>query len=259
MYQYWQLTILVGVKNHRKLLSPLNSPRSVCAKYKISSKLEDLLFLVQNCDLKDDRCQYWQASRITKKFVTIDFRAFDLCRVSNFIKTDLLQLLLKTIVSSEFTNLGNYGLKDDRCQYWQVSNLTGIENHKKLLSLLNSPPSLCVECKILSKLEHLPFFVQNYGLTDDRCIYWQISIFTGIKKNKKNYCHHWIDRPRFVQSMKFHQNWSICYSSSKTMAWKMAGVKNHKKLLSSMNSAPSACSLWKISWKMVNFIPRPLF
>ena len=32
-------------------------------------------------------------------------------------KLKLLQLLLKTIVTIEFTNLHNYGLKDDRCQY----------------------------------------------------------------------------------------------------------------------------------------------
>ena len=32
-------------------------------------------------------------------------------------KLKLLQLLLKTIVTIEFTNLPNYGLKDDRCQY----------------------------------------------------------------------------------------------------------------------------------------------
>ena len=67
-------------------------------------------------------------------------------------------------------------------------NLTGIENHKKLLSLLNSPPSLCVEYKISSKLKHLPFFVQNfqnYGLTEDRCIYWHVSILTDFKNYKK--------------------------------------------------------------------------
>ena len=44
----------------------------------------------------------------------------------------------------------------------------------------------------------------------------------------------------------------------------MTGVKNHRKLLSPMNSAPSNCSLCKISWKMVNPIPHfpfsvPLF
>ena len=38
-------------------------------------------------------CECWQISRITKKFVIIDFRAFDLCRVSNFIKTEALATL----------------------------------------------------------------------------------------------------------------------------------------------------------------------
>ena len=44
--------------------------------------------------------------------------------------------------------------------------------------------------------------------------------------------------------------------------WQMptlTGVKNHRKLLSSMNSAPPNCSLCKISWKMVNLIPRSPF
>ena len=118
-------------------------------------------------------------------------------------KLKLLQLLFKTMA-----------------RYWQVSNLTGVENHKKQFSLLNSPPSLCLEYEIASKLKHLPFFVQNYGLTDgrcqiERCQYWQAS------KIRKNYCRHWIHRPWFVQRTKFHQNWSIYRSSSKTMAWKM--------------------------------------
>ena len=69
-----------------------------------------------------------------------------------------------------------------------MSNLTGVENHKKLLSLLNSPPSPCVKYKISSELKHLPFFVQNfknYGLTDDTCMYWQVWILTGVKNYKK--------------------------------------------------------------------------
>ena len=40
-----------------------------------------------------DRCQYWQASRITKKFAIIDFKAFDFCRVLHFIKTEALATL----------------------------------------------------------------------------------------------------------------------------------------------------------------------
>ena len=39
----------------------------------------------------------------------------------------------------------------------------------------------------------------------------------------------------------------------------LVGVKNHRKLLPSMNSAPSNCSLCKILWKMVNLIPRSQF
>ena len=67
-------------------------------------------------------------------------------------------------------------------------NLTGVENHKKLLSLLNSPLSLCVEYEISSKLIHLPFFLQNFqkhGLTDDSCLHWQVSILTGVKNYKR--------------------------------------------------------------------------
>ena len=69
-----------------------------------------------------------------------------------------------------------------------MPNLTRVENHKKLLSLLNSSPWLCVEYKISSKLKHLLFLVQNfpnYGLTDDRCIHWQVSILTHVKNYKK--------------------------------------------------------------------------
>ena len=134
-----------------------------------------------------------------------------------------------------------------------------VENPKKLLSLLNSPPSFCVEYKISSKLKHLPFFVQNfqnYGLTS-------INI-DRRQKLQKNYCHHWIQHPRFVQSTKFLQNRRICHYSSKAMASKMtvptlASVKNHKKLSPLVNSAPSNCSLRKISWKIANLISRSLF
>ena len=50
-----------------------------------------------------------------------------------------------------------------------MSNLKGVKNDKKLFSLLNSPPSICVEYEISSKLKHFLFFAQNYGLKDDRC------------------------------------------------------------------------------------------
>ena len=88
-----------------------------------------------------------------------------------------LQLLLKTVVTIKFTTLRNYGLIDDRCQYCQVSNLTGIKNHKKLLSLLNSPPSLCVEYKISSKLK---YFRPKLWLER-----WQVSTLVGVKNHRK--------------------------------------------------------------------------
>ena len=43
--------------------------------------------------------------KLQKTFVTIEFRAFDLCRVLNFIKTE-----------APATFVQNYDLKDDRCQ-----------------------------------------------------------------------------------------------------------------------------------------------
>ena len=142
-----------------------------------------------------------------------------LCKVQNFIKTEALAILAQNYCHHWIHHPCNYGLKEDRYSYWQVSNLTGIENHKKLLSLLNSPPSLWVEYEISSEFKHLLF----YGLTDDRCQNWQSSKIT------KNYCHHWIHHPRFVQSTKFHQNWNICCSSSKTVAEKMTGVNIDKR------------------------------
>ena len=142
----------------------MNSPPSFCVKYEISSKLEHLPFLVKKCGLKGNRYQYWQASRITKNYcqhwihqprfvqnfikigrfaifgpklwpkrwqvplstgvnndrrhklirtvVTIEFTAFDLCRVRN-IKIEAFTVLRL-----------NYGLQDDRCQYWQLSRIT---------------------------------------------------------------------------------------------------------------------------------------
>ena len=116
-------------------------------------------------------------------------------------KLKLLQLLLKTIITIEFTILNNYGLKDDRCQYWKVPNLTSEENHKKQLSLLNSPPSLCVEYEMKLKLKHLLFFVQNYGLKEDRCQHWQVSKITG------NYCRQWIQQLQIVHYAKLPGKW----------------------------------------------------
>ena len=130
-----------------------------------------------------------------KTIVTIEFTTLTLRTVRSFIKIEAFVVLRAKLWPNR----------------WQLPTLTGvnIDRHQKLqklLSPLNSPPSICSEYVTSSKLKHLPFFVQNFGLEDDR--------------------------------------------------W---GVKNHRKLLSSMNSAPSNCSLCKILWKMVNLIPRSPF
>ena len=142
-----------------------------------------------------------------------------------------------------------------------MSNLTGFENCKKLLSLLNSPPSLCVEFEISSKLKHLQFFVQNYGLKDERYQHWQVSVLTGIK-NYKNLLSPLNSRPPFCAEYKissklkhllfFFQDYGL---KDDRWHWQVSRITE----LSSMNSAPSNCSLCKILWKMVNLIPHSPF
>ena len=254
--------MLTAFMNHKKLLSPFNLPPSVCVKSKISSKLKDLPFLVQNCGPKDDRCQYWRLQESRKNLSPLNSGPSICAEFQISSKMKLLQPLLRTIITIEFSTLCNYDLKDDRCQYWQVPNLTGLENYKKLLSLLNSPPSLCAEYEISSKLKHFPFFVQNYGLTDDKCQHWQVSTLTGVINYKKllpplnsppSICEeYFIKIEAFVvlRTKLWPERWQVLT---------LAGVKNHRKLLSSMNSVPSNCSVCKVSWKMVNLILRSPF
>ena len=122
-----------------------------------------------------------------------------------------------------------------------MSNLKGVENHKKLLSPLNSPPSICAEYKISSKLKHLPFFIQNYGLKDDRCQHWQVSRIT------ENYCHQWIQHLQIVHYAKFRGKWLTPFpvprspfSKFSLYMWKtkikyLEKFLNRKKLESSAN------------------------
>ena len=123
-----------------------------------------------------------------KTVVIIEFTTLTLCRVRNEIEA--FAILLQ-----------NYGLTGDRCQHLQVSVLAGIKNYKKLLSPLNSPPSICEDYKISSKLKHLLFFVQNYGLKEDRCQHWQVSKITG------NYCRQWIQQLQIVHYAKLPGKW----------------------------------------------------
>ena len=150
------------VKNHKKLLFPLNSPPSVCLEYKVSSKLKHLPSMVHNFCLKTDRCQHSQVSVLTgnKNYKNICHHYiqglwFMQFQISSKLK--LLQLLFKTMAwKMTGTNIGSY-------QIWQASRIA-----KKLLLLLNSPPSISVKYEMSSKLKHLLFLVQNYGLKIDR-------------------------------------------------------------------------------------------
>ena len=112
--QHWQVSILTGIKNYKKFLSPLNSGPSIYVEFQISSKLKlfQLLFKAMAWKMTGaniDSCEIWQASKITKTIVTIEFTTLDLCRVRNFIKIEAFVIFVQ-----------NYGLKDDRCQHWYV-------------------------------------------------------------------------------------------------------------------------------------------
>ena len=182
----------------------------------------------------------------------------NLCKIQNFI-----QIGRFAIFGPKLWKKGSQVPIVKFVKFWpQVSNLTGVENHKKLLLLLNSPPSTCV-----SKLIHLLFLIQNFhnhGLTDDRCLHWQISIFTGVKTYKKIFVTIEFTTLHFCRVRNFIK--IEAFAALRPKLWPerwhlspLAGVKNHTKLLSSMNSVPSNCSLCKISWKMVSLIPRSPF
>ena len=111
---------MTGVKNHKKLLLTLNSPPSVCAKYKISSKLKDLSFLVQNSGLKDDSYQYRQVQKLQKTIVTIEFTGLDLCRVRNFIKIEAFVVLRPKLWPERWQvpTLAGVRITENYCHQW---------------------------------------------------------------------------------------------------------------------------------------------
>ena len=133
--------------------------------------------------VKFDR--HWESQ---KTIVTIEFTTLTLCWVWDFIKTDTFAVLCLKLPKT-WPNR------------WQVPTLTGVKSYKKLLSPLNSPPLICAEYKISSKLKHLLLFIQNYGLKDDTCQHWQVSRIT------KNYCHQWIQHLQIVHYAKFREKW----------------------------------------------------
>ena len=97
-YQYWQLPILAGITNpkiychHWIHYAPFVQSTKFNQNWKIYhfwSKTVTKKITGANID----RSQYWHMSRITKNFATIKFRAFNVSRVSNFIKTEALATL----------------------------------------------------------------------------------------------------------------------------------------------------------------------
>ena len=151
-----------------------------------------------------DRDQNWQASRITKNIVTVEFTSLYLCRVRNFIKIEAFAVLRPKV----------------RPKRGQLPTLTGVkcDKHQKLQ-------------KALATIEFTAL---------DLC---RVRIFIKIEAFA-------VLRPKLRPKI-----WQVPTLTS---------VKNHRKLLPSMNSAPWNCWLTKISWKMVNLIPRfpfpaPLF
>ena len=82
---------MTGIEKHKKLLSLLNSPSSLCVEYEISSKLIHLPFFVQNFQkhvLTDDSAYIDWRQKLQKSIATIEFTALDLCRVWNFIRIE---------------------------------------------------------------------------------------------------------------------------------------------------------------------------
>ena len=182
---------------HLSISKPLNSPPSICAKYRISSKLEDLPFLVENCGTRCSTLTGPTRQQVLQLMMTIEFATLTLCRVRNFIKIETFAVPRPKLWPNR----------------WQVPKLTGIKNYKKLLSSLNSPPSICAENKTSLKLKHLPFFIQNYGLKDDRCQYWQVSRIT------ENYCHQWIQHLQIVHYATFRWKWLTLFPVPRSLSF----------------------------------------
>ena len=121
-----------------------------------------------------------RSQKLQKPIVTIEFTALDLCRVQNFIKIEAFAVLRPKLWPKR----------------WQVPTLTGVnidrrQKLQKTIATIEFTPLDYAEYEISSKLKHLPFFVQNYDLKDDRCQHWQVSRIT------ENYCHQWIQHSPF--------------------------------------------------------------
>ena len=81
MCQYWQTS-----KITKKLLSPLSSPPSICAKNEISSKLMHLPLFVQSYDIKDDSANIGKCQESQTTIFIGEFSTFTLFAMQNFVE-----------------------------------------------------------------------------------------------------------------------------------------------------------------------------
>ena len=104
------------------------------------------------------------ASKTTNTIVTIELSAFDLCRIQSFIKIEAFAVLCPKLWP----------------KWWQVPTLTGVKNHRKLLSSMNLAPSNCSLCKISWKMVNpipcspFPFFKDSLKISIK---IWQLNSF----------------------------------------------------------------------------------
>ena len=112
----------------KKLLSPLNSAPSICAEYKILSKVKLLQLLLKAFVVLRPNLwpKTWQVPILTevkidkhqesqKIIATIEFTSLNLCRVRNFIKIEAFAVLRPKV----------------RAKRGQLPTLTGVKSDKR--------------------------------------------------------------------------------------------------------------------------------
>ena len=210
-YQYWQLSVLASIKNRKENIATIEfTTLGLCKVQNLIKigrfaifrpKLWQIRSLVPiSTDLNIDRHQESQKNwslLISGLSICVEFQ------ISSKLK--ILQLLLKIIVTIEFTNLRNYGLKDDsanidKCQIWQ-----GWESQKTIVTI---EFTTLILCRVQNFIKIEAFVALRPKLPKLWPNRWQVHRLTSVnidrrQKLEKKCCHHWIHCPRFVQSMKF--------------------------------------------------------
>ena len=119
-----------------------------------------------------DRCQIWQASRITKTIVTIESTILTLCSVQNFIKIEAF-----AIIRSKLSKLWP--------NRWQVSTLTGvnINRRQKFQKTIVTIEFTALDlCRIPNFIKFEAFATRRPKLWPER---WQVLTLAGVKYHRK--------------------------------------------------------------------------